>query len=81
MIDNFRDVFPLYRISYMWYTCFGAVVTILVALCSVPCYGWNDPNTIDKKLLAPMIRRFFRKNDHINDETSNQSKVIDESAL
>lgn len=54
-----EEVFPLYRISYMWYTFFGAMVTITISiLCSV-IWGTNDPKTIDPKLIAPFLRPIF----------------------
>lgn len=45
--------------SYMWYTCFGAMTTILIALTASFIVGGVDPHTIDKKLLAPCIRKYL----------------------
>lgn len=45
--------------SYMWYTCFGAMTTILIALVASFIVGGVDPSTIDKKLLAPCIRKYM----------------------
>lgn len=56
-----RTVFPLYRMSYMWYTFFGAMVAILVACIWTLIFGGNDPADIDSSLLTPMIRNRFRK--------------------
>lgn len=53
------DVFPLYRMSYMWYTFFGAFVAITVAHLGILIYGRTDPNTIDPTLLAPFLRRRY----------------------
>jgi hypothetical protein len=56
-------IFPLYKISYMWYTFFAAMFTIIVSiLCSALIFGFNDPKTISPELLAPAIRkRIFKK--------------------
>ncbi|XP_030374110.1 sodium-coupled monocarboxylate transporter 1 [Scaptodrosophila lebanonensis] len=54
------DIFPLYRISYMWYTALGSCITIAVALISTLVFGTNNPNKIDPVLLTPCIRKFFR---------------------
>ncbi|SPP83838.1 sodium-coupled monocarboxylate transporter 1 [Drosophila guanche] len=54
-----EDIFPLYRISYMWYTTFGASITIIVALLGSLAFGRNNPNKVDPVLLTPCIRRFF----------------------
>lgn len=45
--------------SYMWYTCFGAMTTILVALVASLIVGNVDPSTIDRKLVAPCIRKYM----------------------
>ncbi|ALC46370.1 CG6723 [Drosophila busckii] len=53
------DIFPLYRISYMWYTTVGASVAILVACLSTLIFGTNNPNKVDPVLLTPCIRKYF----------------------
>ncbi|EDW15587.1 sodium-coupled monocarboxylate transporter 1 [Drosophila mojavensis] len=59
-----EDIFPLYRISYMWYTTLGASVTIIVALFSTLFFSTNVPNKVDPVLLTPCIRRFFKPDSH-----------------
>lgn len=54
------DVFPLYRISYMWYTCLGALITMAVAVLFTFIWGGNDPRDIDSTLLTPCIRKGFK---------------------
>ncbi|XP_055908293.1 sodium-coupled monocarboxylate transporter 1 [Eupeodes corollae] len=54
------DIFPLYRISYMWYTCIGALITIGVASLFTLIWGGNDPRDIDSSLLTPCIRNRFK---------------------
>ncbi|KAH8381946.1 hypothetical protein KR009_001131 [Drosophila setifemur] len=54
-----EDIFPLYRMSYMWYTTFGASITIIVALLGTLVFGKNNPNKVDPVLLTPCIRKFF----------------------
>lgn len=66
--------------SYMWYTCFGAVVTIIIAIFTIPFYGWNESGSIDKTLIAPMIRKYF--NDKKCDTNNTKlDTIIDESKL
>ncbi|KAM7360701.1 solute carrier family 5 member brother of rumpel isoform 1-T3 [Cochliomyia hominivorax] len=59
------DIFPLYRISYMWYTCLGAIITIGIGILCTFILGGNDPRKIDSCLLTPCIRKYFR---HIGDD-------------
>ncbi|KAI9577558.1 hypothetical protein GQX74_005020 [Glossina fuscipes] len=54
-----EDIFPLYRISYMWYTALGALITILMSGVCGCVFGSNDPRKVDPTLLAPSIRKFF----------------------
>ncbi|KAG4065705.1 hypothetical protein HA402_012383 [Bradysia odoriphaga] len=56
-----ETVFPLYRISYMWYTFFGAMVAIIVACIWTCIFGGNDPADVDSSLLTPLIRNRFHK--------------------
>uniref|UniRef100_A0A182S9J8 Sodium/solute symporter n=1 Tax=Anopheles maculatus TaxID=74869 RepID=A0A182S9J8_9DIPT len=63
------DIFPLFRVSYMWYTFLGAAVTILVSLlCSVLFFGRNDPKTVSPDLMAGFVRRYI----HGPDTTLNE---------
>lgn len=51
----FRDVFYLYRISYLWFTTFGCLVTVTVAcLLSLRHTTYHE----DKRLFAPFVRRW-----------------------
>ncbi|KAH8246839.1 hypothetical protein KR032_001861 [Drosophila birchii] len=59
LLTSAEDIFPLYRISYMWYTTFGASITIVVALLGTLIFGKNNPNKVDPVLLTPCIRKFF----------------------
>ena len=51
--------FAIYHLSYMWYTLFGALLTITVSLISSFIIGPNDPRKLDPKLLAPFVRRLI----------------------
>ncbi|KAL7040119.1 hypothetical protein ACKWTF_000279 [Chironomus riparius] len=62
-------IFPLYKISYMWYTLVGAIFTMLVSLlCSIFIFGFNDPSTISSELLTPFLRKTFSKENEIKNE-------------
>ncbi|GLH11439.1 Putative sodium-dependent multivitamin transporter, partial [Gryllus bimaculatus] len=58
--DARSDVFPLYRVSYLWYTLLGVVVSTAVALPVSFLTGANRPQDVDARLLSPVVRRFFR---------------------
>ncbi|XP_050086876.1 sodium-coupled monocarboxylate transporter 1 [Anopheles aquasalis] len=89
------DIFPLFRVSYMWYTFLGAGVTILVSLLSTMLiYGRNDPKTIPPELLAGFVSRYVHGSDKsvTKDSTAQQrvpasmtgrtnGKTLHESAL
>ncbi|XP_067005764.2 sodium-coupled monocarboxylate transporter 1 [Anabrus simplex] len=54
-----RDVFILYRISYMWYVPLGCLVTMLVALAVSFLSGGNDLHNVKHQLLSPLVRGFL----------------------
>lgn len=45
----------------MWYTAFGAIATILVALLGTFITGANNSSSVDKRLLAPCIRKYIQE--------------------
>jgi insulin-like growth factor 2 mRNA-binding protein 1 len=55
------EVFPLYRMSYLWYTLLGAIVSMTVALIASFFMNPTDPASLDPVLLSPVIRRFLPK--------------------
>uniref|UniRef100_A0A182IL05 Sodium/solute symporter n=1 Tax=Anopheles atroparvus TaxID=41427 RepID=A0A182IL05_ANOAO len=85
------DIFPLFRVSYMWYTFLGASVTILVSLiCSALIFGRNDPKTVSPDLMAGFVRRYIhgpdcalKGNQHraTASGSNTNGKTLHESAL
>nr|CAD7415431.1 unnamed protein product [Timema cristinae] len=58
------QVFALFRMSYLWYTLVGSLVSMLVALVVSYFTQPNKISSVDRKLLSPVIRRFLpRKTD------------------
>uniref|UniRef100_W8BMP0 Sodium-coupled monocarboxylate transporter 1 n=1 Tax=Ceratitis capitata TaxID=7213 RepID=W8BMP0_CERCA len=54
------EIFPLYRISYMWFTCLGASITIFIAILYSSIAGGQNPKKVDASLLSPCIRKFVQ---------------------
>ncbi|XP_029719933.1 sodium-coupled monocarboxylate transporter 1 [Aedes albopictus] len=67
------EIFPLFRISYMWYTFLGAVVTIVVSICCTFIFGRNDPKTVAPDLMAGFVRRYVYRGE--DDGKSNSGKM------
>lgn len=67
-------ILPLYKISYMWFTFLGSMFTIAVAGIMSIFYGLNDPTTIPKELITPVIRKFIFRNDKSNTVQSAPKK-------
>ncbi|GJQ70266.1 hypothetical protein Trydic_g22707 [Trypoxylus dichotomus] len=53
------ELYMLYRLSYLWYTLFGALVSILVALIVTYATKPLDPRDVDPMLLAPFVRKLI----------------------
>ncbi|KAH8245241.1 hypothetical protein KR032_007107 [Drosophila birchii] len=56
--------FQLYRISYLYFTLFGALVTILVALVTSLLLRESDLDAVDTRLLTPFVRRWLERRRH-----------------
>lgn len=56
-----EDYLPIYKISYMWYTALGFLITFLTSLVCSIFYGLNDPMTISPDLVTPMLRKRLYK--------------------
>lgn len=49
----------LYRISYLWYSAIGFLVTILIGLGVSFLTGPTDPQNVDEDLLSPPFKRLY----------------------
>ncbi|XP_043659860.1 sodium-coupled monocarboxylate transporter 1 [Drosophila teissieri] len=56
--------FQLYRISYLYFTLFGALVTIVVALATSLLLRESDLDAVDTRLLSPFVRRWLERRRH-----------------
>lgn len=53
------SVFALYRLSYLWYTMVGTVVTVVVGMAASLVTTPQDPCSLHPDLLAPPVRKFL----------------------
>ncbi|EDW07322.2 uncharacterized protein Dmoj_GI15680 [Drosophila mojavensis] len=53
--------FHLYRISYLYFTLFGALLTIVVALVTSLVLRETDLDALDTRLLTPFVRRWLER--------------------
>jgi hypothetical protein len=61
IILYYSEVFALYRMSYLWYTLLGAIVSMSVGLVTSFFTNPTDPASLDPMLVSPVIRRFLPK--------------------
>lgn len=82
-----NEIFPLYRISYMWFTCLGTLITIFIAILYSCLAGGHDTKSVDAELLTPCVRKYVRSRDeyvkktHTNDIPLKMRVGADEVAL
>lgn len=67
--------FAIYHISYIWYTLFGALITISVSLIVTFAIGANEPSKVDPKLLSPCIRRYMRIEEKREDPLGTEDDI------
>lgn len=67
----------------MWYTFFGAATTIIVSLLVTKITGDKENKSVDLKLIAPIIRKYYAKKDDSQSKKSNKPsiQINDESVL
>ncbi|KAH8266972.1 hypothetical protein KR026_012547 [Drosophila bipectinata] len=74
--------FQLYRISYLYFTLFGALVTIVVALVVSLLLRESDLDAVDTRLLTPFVRRWVERRRHRRSQTpgsAHKSKDLKET--
>ncbi|XP_060646201.1 sodium-coupled monocarboxylate transporter 1 isoform X1 [Drosophila nasuta] len=51
--------FSLHEVSFLWYTCIGAMGTILCSLLATLYFGKQDVRKVDKELVAPVLHKYW----------------------
>ncbi|KZC04500.1 PREDICTED: sodium-coupled monocarboxylate transporter 1-like [Dufourea novaeangliae] len=57
--DDSDDVASIYKISYLWYSAIGCILTVLVGVVVSYVTGFQDPADLDHDLLSPPIASLF----------------------
>ncbi|CAB3362349.1 Hypothetical predicted protein [Cloeon dipterum] len=57
--EGYPDVFPLYAVSYMWYSPIGWFVTTLVAVLVSWLTKFNDPRQMDRRMFSPGLTKLM----------------------
>ncbi|XP_076377509.1 sodium-coupled monocarboxylate transporter 1 [Megalopta genalis] len=57
--DYVDDVSAIYKISYLWYSGIGCLLTMLVGVAVSYVTGFQDPADLDQDLLCPLIASMF----------------------
>lgn len=65
-ITHTDERFMWYRLSYLWYTLIGCLVTVSVGLLISCCTKPTNPQDIDPLLLTPCIRKFIKPREYPN---------------
>ena len=71
-----RESWALFRLSYLWYTMTGALVTISVGLI-VTLITSEDIEKLDPMVVAPFVRKYLKTSKkNITQEELQQIKVL-----
>ncbi|XP_067633271.1 sodium-coupled monocarboxylate transporter 1 [Eurosta solidaginis] len=54
----------IYHLSFLWYSAFGAIISITVAAIATRMFGTTNLNELDPTLITPFMRRFLPKRQH-----------------
>lgn len=60
--SNFSDDFvpsqaQFYQMSYLYYSLVGSMIVVIASFALSFVFGFQDPNEVDSKLLAPFMRK------------------------
>ncbi|VEN34324.1 unnamed protein product [Callosobruchus maculatus] len=67
----------IYRISYLWYTLIGVILSISVGLIVSFLTTPQDSNKVDPKLLAPFIRKYIQSRKYSQKSKDNIAAAFD----
>ncbi|CRL02233.1 CLUMA_CG015346, isoform A [Clunio marinus] len=65
-----------HHMSYLYYMPFGAMIGIVSSVILSMFFGFEDPNNVDSKLLAPMVRKYFQSNNKKSVTKHNEEKEM-----
>lgn len=65
----------------MWYTFVGAMSTIVIAVIASLLFGSRDLGTVDKKLLAPCIRKYFNSVESTDADNGIRKPSVDKESI
>ncbi|PRD21177.1 UNVERIFIED_CONTAM: hypothetical protein NCL1_52561 [Trichonephila clavipes] len=56
----FRDVFPLFEVSFMWFPIIGTIISVLIGyLSSLIIRLWNDFPDVSPRCISPLVRSCY----------------------
>lgn len=70
---------PRKSVSYLYFTLIGAVAVILLSVLSSLIFGFQDATKVDKKLLAPFLRKYIKsdlKGERRNQDVGKRNKQV-----
>lgn len=68
-----------HHVSYLYYMPLGALITSMSAFILSFLFGFEDPNNVDPKLLAPCMRKFFKSK--VFEEVTENSNGMKETTF
>ncbi|XP_071449636.1 sodium-coupled monocarboxylate transporter 2-like [Hetaerina americana] len=71
-----NSIFPLYSLSYLWYTTIGVIIVLSVGLIVSWATGFNDPADVDPRLISPVARRFFAVSPNVGKTTARSKEGV-----
>lgn len=51
----------IYQVSYLYYTLLGSTIVVISSFILSFIFGFQDPTEVDPRLIAPALRKYFRR--------------------
>ncbi|XP_066143169.1 sodium-coupled monocarboxylate transporter 2-like [Euwallacea fornicatus] len=58
-IEGGSEVFVLFRLSYIWYSAIGCLLTVILGILGSFVTGFEEPGKVHTELISPPIRNFL----------------------
>lgn len=67
-----------HHVSYLYYMPLGSIITCLSAFILSFIFGFEDPNNVDPRLLAPFMRKYFASKifQNVSDNNDGSEAII-----
>lgn len=81
MFSFSESIFPLYRVSFMYYILIGVIIVMTVGTASSYIFGASDIDDLDTRLFVPPIAKLVEKRQRLNKQAKKNNEKAEEAGM